>query len=115
LIEAFGLLALPAALLMDAVNIEFALLLLLLAYGYGMLLTACSLVLEEFSALAYSRFRDRLALIPWVFLETFGYRQLTVVWRLKGIWSYLRKRTEWGEIRGRRFLSETAGAEGGTG
>ena len=53
-IEAFGLLALPAALLLDAVNWQFALLLLILAYGYGMLLTTCSLLLEELSSAPYA-------------------------------------------------------------
>jgi cellulose synthase/poly-beta-1,6-N-acetylglucosamine synthase-like glycosyltransferase len=115
LVEAFGLLALPVALLLDAVNVEFALMLLLLAYGYGMLLTICSMLLEELSGLAYPRFRDRLRLLPWIFLETFGYRQMTVVWRLRGFWNYLRKRTEWGEMRRTGFAGEPAGAGGGTG
>ncbi|HEX6117616.1 MAG TPA: glycosyltransferase family 2 protein, partial [Solirubrobacterales bacterium] len=76
LVEAFGLIALPVALALGAVNFEFAILLLILAYGYGLMLTICSLVLEEFSSRPYARFRDRLQLIPWVILETFGYRQL---------------------------------------
>ncbi len=108
LVEAFGLIALPAALALGAVNFEFALLLLIFAYGYGMLLTTCSLLLEELSSRPYSRFRDRLQLIPWVILETLGYRQLTIVWRLRGIWSYLRGQTEWGAMSRTGFSAEAS-------
>ena len=105
LIEAFGLLALPVALLLGAVNAEFAVLLLLLAYAYGMLLTLSSLVLEEFSSARHSHLRDRMLLLPWMALETLGYRQLTVVWRLRGLWRYLRGRTEWGAMQRTGFAS----------
>ena len=98
LVEAFGLLTLPIALWLGVVNWEFAVLLLILAYGYGMVLTTCSLLLEERAQVPYARFRDRLTLLPWVFLESFGYRQMTVVWRIRGIWNYLRKRTDWGSM-----------------
>ncbi|HKG19916.1 MAG TPA: glycosyltransferase, partial [Candidatus Limnocylindrales bacterium] len=114
LVEAFGLLALPAALLLDAVNWEFAVLLLILAYGYGMLLTTCSLLLEELSSVPYSRFGDRLRLIPWLVLETLGYRQLTIVWRLRGLWKYMRGRTEWGAMNRSGFAAEL-GDEAGAG
>ena len=115
LIEAFGLIALPVALLLDAVNVEFAILLLLLAYGYGMLLTATSLLLEELSGLAYPRLRDRLRLLPWTALEAFGYRQMTVVWRIRGTWNYLRRREGWGRMSRAGFATEAARAEGGSG
>jgi cellulose synthase/poly-beta-1,6-N-acetylglucosamine synthase-like glycosyltransferase len=109
LIEAFGLIALPAALLLDAVNWEFAVLLLIMAYGYGMLLTICSLLLEELSGDAYARFRDRLLLIPWVVLETLGYRQVTIVWRLRGIWNYIRGRSDWGPMSRSGFATDLGG------
>jgi cellulose synthase/poly-beta-1,6-N-acetylglucosamine synthase-like glycosyltransferase len=110
LVEAFGLLAVPAAIYLDAINLEFAVLLLILAYGYGMILTTFSLLLEELSALPYARMRDRLRLIPWVILESFGYRQLTVLWRIRGIANYLRKRTDWGQMSRAGFA---VGGEGG--
>ena len=42
LVEVFGVLALPAALALHAVNWQFALLLFLVAYCYGLWLTSCS-------------------------------------------------------------------------
>ena len=114
LVEAFGLLALPVALWLDAINLEFALLLLLLAYGYGFLLTASSLLLEEVSSTPYARFSDRLRLAIWALLESAGYRQLTVLWRLRGMWRYLTGRSEWGTMTRTGFATTPAG-DGGSG
>ena len=35
-------------------------------------------------------------LVPWAVLESLGYRQLTVYWRLRGLVKYLRRRKDWG-------------------
>ena len=114
LIEAFGLLALPAALILHAVNWEFALLLFIVAYGYGLVLTLSSLMLEEVTESPYARFTDRLRLIPWAIAESFGYRQMTVVWRLRGLWKYLRKESSWGAMT-RSGFATSDGAEEGAG
>jgi cellulose synthase/poly-beta-1,6-N-acetylglucosamine synthase-like glycosyltransferase len=94
--EAFGFFALIAALWLGVVNVHFAVLLFLAAYGYGLLLGAATLLLEEFSGTRYETVQDRIWLLPWLFSETFGYRQLTVVWRLRGFIKYVRGRREWG-------------------
>ncbi len=52
----------------------------------GLILTMFSVLLEEVSCRRYSRIAERLALVGVAFLESFGYRQLTVVWRLRGTW-----------------------------
>ena len=59
---------------MGAINWHFAGLFLLVAYGYGLILTTFTLVLEEMSYLRYERVTDRLVLLLWVLLENFGYR-----------------------------------------
>jgi cellulose synthase/poly-beta-1,6-N-acetylglucosamine synthase-like glycosyltransferase len=112
LVEAFGLLALPVALWLGAVNVEFAILLLLLAYGYGTMLTIFSMVLEELAGDPFARFRDRLRMIPWIVAESIGYRQLTVVWRLHGLWRFVRGQTDWGTMT-RSGFSEAASPEAG--
>ena len=35
-------------------------------------------------------------LFAFALIEPFGYRQLTVIWRLRGLIRYLRGNTEWG-------------------
>ncbi len=106
-VEAVGLIAGALGLLLGLVNVHFAILYFLVAYGFGMLLSLLTLLLEELSFQRYRGLRDRLALIAWVVLENIGYRQLTVVWRLRGIWKYLRGRTDWGAME-RRGLNRAA-------
>lgn len=96
LIEVVGLLGLGAALAVGAVDGSFALLFFLVAYGFGILLSLLTLVLDELSFPRYERIRDRLVLVPWAVLESLGYRQLTAYWRLRGLVKFLRGRTDWG-------------------
>jgi cellulose synthase/poly-beta-1,6-N-acetylglucosamine synthase-like glycosyltransferase len=96
LIEVVGLLGLGAALAVGAVDGSFALLFFLVAYGFGILLSLLTLVLDELSFQRYERIRDRLVLVPWAILESLGYRQLTAYWRLRGLVKFLRGRTDWG-------------------
>ena len=102
-VEATGLLGLAVGLAIGAVNVPFSLLFLLVAYGLGATLTALTLALEEVSYHRYERLGDRLLLVAWALLENLGYRQLTVWWRLRGLWKYLRGRTEWGAMERRGF------------
>ena len=101
IVEAVGLIGGALGLAFGVVNIHFAALYFLVAYGFGMLLSVLTLLLEELSFQRYRRMRDRFLLIGWALLENLGYRQLTVAWRLRGIWKYLRGRTDWGVMERR--------------
>jgi len=103
-VEAAGLIGGTIGLALGVVDVPFAILYFLLAYGYGMLLSVLTVVLEQMSFQRYTRFRDHLLLVTWSLLENLGYRQLTVWWRLRGLWKYLRGRTDWGVME-RRGLS----------
>jgi hypothetical protein len=107
-IEALGLLILPILLLFGAVNVPFAILFFLVAYGYGLILSISSLLLEEFSFHRHETIRDRALLVIWTMLETFGYRQLTVYWRIRGAWNFFRGRSEWGAMERRGFTTSAA-------
>lgn len=102
-IEALGLAGLIAGLIVGALNVPFAILFFLVAYGLGFLLSLYTVVLEEINFHRYKTIRDRLVLIGWAFLENFGYRQLTVVWRLRGLLGYIQKKREWGAMERRGF------------
>lgn len=104
-VEALGLLGLAAGLAVGAIDIPFAVSFFLIAYGYGVLLSLAPLLLEEFSFHRYKRLSDRLLLVTWAVVESLGYRQLTVLWRLRGIIGYLRKRKDWGVMARSGFAS----------
>jgi cellulose synthase/poly-beta-1,6-N-acetylglucosamine synthase-like glycosyltransferase len=72
---------------------------LLLALSLGMLLSICAIMLEEFSFPMYRKPRELALLYAAAFLENFGYRQLTVWWRLKGFARWVtRRRHKWETI-----------------
>jgi len=95
-VEAIGLVGLLLGLLLGAVNVPFAIAFFLFAYGFGMLLSMACLLLDTVSASRAPSRRDLLWLALWAVLEPVGYRQLTVVWRLKGIVRGLQGRNDWG-------------------
>jgi cellulose synthase/poly-beta-1,6-N-acetylglucosamine synthase-like glycosyltransferase len=97
-VELVGLVAVVLGLLFGAVNIGFAVLFVLVAYGFGVALTAYTLAIEEWTYRGYGRLGDRLWLLLVSLFEGLGYRQLTAVWRLRGIVRYARGRREWGTM-----------------
>ncbi|HEX5782770.1 MAG TPA: glycosyltransferase, partial [Solirubrobacteraceae bacterium] len=108
LVELVGLVALVVGLAIGAVNIPFAVMFLIVAYGLGLLITTLTIALEEWTYGGYGGLRDRLLLLLWGILESLGYRQLTAVWRVRGMLRHLRGRTDWGvmEREGFRTASE---------
>ena len=97
-IEAVGLIGLLLGLTLTAIDWPFAILYFLTAYGLGACLTLFSLVLEEMNFARYHTFGDRVMLVVWALLENLGYRQLTVWWRLRGMFNYLRGSRAWGKM-----------------
>ncbi len=96
--ELFGWIALALGLAVGAVDRDFALLFLAVAVGYGMLLSLWAIVLEELSFRRYSRRRDFFKLLGFAVIEGIGYRQLTVLFRLRGYWGFFRGVETWGRM-----------------
>lgn len=107
LVEVIGLLGLLAGLIIGSINVPFAIVFFLVAYGLGILLSLATVLMEEFSYRAYSRRGDRGRLLLWAALENLGYRQLTVLWRIRGLIGFLRKRKSWGTMERRGFARPT--------
>lgn len=80
-VEVLGAVSLVVGLLLGAVDPQFALLFLLLAYGLGLVMTVLTLALEEWG---YGGLRERLILLCFALVEPLGYRQLTTIWRVRG-------------------------------
>ena len=105
-VELVGLVGLVTGLAVGAVDGSFALLFFLVAYGFGVLLTCLTLVLDDLSFPRYGQVRDRVLLVLWAILESLGYRQLTVYWRLRGLVKYLRGRKDWGVMTRTGFVAQ---------
>ena len=102
-VELLGWLAFGIAIIAGAASPEYVAVYLALAVLVGSALSIASLALEELSFQRYNRFGDLVRLIAVGFLESFGYRQLALTWRLRGLLSFLRGNRAWGEMRRQGF------------
>ena len=99
IVEVFGYILTIVGLSMGLVNTQYAMLFLAAALGYQMFLSIWAVVLEETTFRLYDRPGDFMRMIGYAIVEPFGYRQMTVLWRLQGLWNALRARRHWGKIR----------------
>jgi ABC-type uncharacterized transport system permease subunit len=60
-------------------------------------------MLEEISFRRYPKVRHLLLLAMLGVVENFGYRQLTMLWRLGGTIDFLRRRQGWGAMTRKGF------------
>lgn len=98
LVELMGWVGLLVGLALGVVNLQFALLFLAVAVGFGTLLSVWAIVLEEASFRRYGRPIDLARLLWFAIIEGLGYRQMTVLFRLQGFWNYLRGVESWGRM-----------------
>lgn len=97
-IEVLGYIVLLLGLLIGGIDWEYARLFLLVALGYGTLLSFWAIVLEELSFRRYPHLRDLMWMFFFAIVENFGYRQMTVWFRLKAFWKFMRREQGWGHM-----------------
>jgi cellulose synthase/poly-beta-1,6-N-acetylglucosamine synthase-like glycosyltransferase len=98
LVEALGLVVFVTAALFGLIAWADAGIFMLLSLSLGLLLSISAIMLEEFSFPMYRKPRELALLYAAAVLENFGYRQLTVWWRIKGFFRW---------VSGRRHRWET--------
>jgi cellulose synthase/poly-beta-1,6-N-acetylglucosamine synthase-like glycosyltransferase len=103
-VEAAGLLGVGLGFAFGIVDVSFAILFFCAAYGYGLILSIATLVMDEVIYRRSETLGDRVVLLAWALLEPIGYRQCTVVWRLRGLLRFCLGRTDWGVMDRRGFI-----------
>lgn len=103
-IELTGYFSIVLSIFLGQINMEFVILFFALTLLYGLLLSLSSVSLEEYSFHRYSKYKDLLILVLFSFLENFGYRQLNLIWRLKGTFDFLRGKKQWGQMTRKGFM-----------
>jgi len=98
LVEIGGYLFTIVGIALGRVDFSFGALLLLVAWGYGMLLSLWAVVLEEATFRRYRRTGDLLRLLWYAVAETVGYRQATAWWRFRAFLHIWRRGRGWGEM-----------------
>ena len=101
--EVVGVAVTIVGLALGILDIDHALILLIAAYGYSVVLSLVTLIIDELVHTRYVSMSDRFFLLIWIVFENFGYRQLTVYWRLRGLWKFLRGDNAWGNMVRRGF------------
>jgi cellulose synthase/poly-beta-1,6-N-acetylglucosamine synthase-like glycosyltransferase len=102
-IELLGYVGVIAGLAVGVVDLQFVWLFLSVSILYGMLLSVWAILLEEVSFRRYTRRSDVLLLLVHSIVEAFGYRQLTLFFRLKAFWRLARGDKRWGVMKRQGF------------
>jgi cellulose synthase/poly-beta-1,6-N-acetylglucosamine synthase-like glycosyltransferase len=95
LIEIMGYLIFFFLIIIGYATWTYVLAFLLVAVILGVCLSVFSIILEELSFHRYPKFRHLLQLIAVAIIENIGYRQLNSWWRIKGTWSFMKKKQNW--------------------
>jgi cellulose synthase/poly-beta-1,6-N-acetylglucosamine synthase-like glycosyltransferase len=114
-IEVGGYLTTIVGLVFGLVDARFAFLFLGVAVGYGLLLSIWAIILEELSFRRYPHTGDFWRMLGFALLESFGYRQMTVWFRVQAFWRYLRGVTTWGVMQREGFAAAAPAARPSTG
>jgi cellulose synthase/poly-beta-1,6-N-acetylglucosamine synthase-like glycosyltransferase len=104
LFEVVGLATIALAAMYGVLNGVFFVRFLIYGYAFATLISIGSVLLEEITFRRYNRSRDIFILVLFCF-EHFPYRQLHLIWRLQGIWQYLRGDFVWKPLKRTGFSS----------
>lgn len=99
IIEVVGYAFFLYALVEGKTNGPFALLFFCVALLLGVFNSHVAIILEQITNHPYQRLGDWVLLLLCGVLENFGYRQRTLLWRLKGTFDWLRGKEGWGHMR----------------
>ncbi len=90
LVEFVGIWAIIGGYALGLINTDMAILFALVALLYTIVLSAGTILIEEFAFRRYSSWRDLLLVFVSAVVETIGYRQLYAWWRVQGLFAALR-------------------------
>lgn len=119
-VELMGYLTLPIFFIFGSLDNQYLVLFLLVSVAYGIFLSTLSIVLTAWpektaatdmkgkSLIYYPKLRDLFILFAAGVLENIGYRQLTLWWRLKAIFDFLKGKKGWEKFARKGFASDEA-------
>ena len=83
----------------------FMTLFLFAALALGVAVSMGAVLLEELSYAAYPRWGELGRMLWLAILENLGYRQLTVWWRVRAFYDYMRGNQQWGAMVRKGFAT----------
>jgi cellulose synthase/poly-beta-1,6-N-acetylglucosamine synthase-like glycosyltransferase len=101
IVELFGIPVVVFAWLIGALSMPFFLSFLAVSVLLSVLISIAAIMLEEYVVRRHERPREIALVVVYGLLESFGYRQLTAFFRLRGVIDLVRGRRDWGEMQRR--------------
>jgi len=98
-IEIGGIATILLAAYLGALSSTFFLQFILFGYAFATMISIGSVLQEELTYKRYNDWQDVARLVSYCFLEHFPYRQLHMIWRLQGLWQYLRGDMAWRPLK----------------
>lgn len=98
-IEILGIVTIVLAASLGVLSHAFFLQFLLFGYAFATVISIGSVLQEEITYKRYNDWQDAVRLVSYCFLEHFPYRQMHMLWRLQGMWQYLRGNNAWGPLK----------------
>ncbi|WP_441877235.1 glycosyltransferase family 2 protein [Paenibacillus sp. 2TAB26] len=105
IVEALGYIFIPLAYLFGLLAFDSFITFFVIAFLLGTTLSMGSILLEQITFRKYSSLKETLLLVLFGVLENLGYRQLTVLFRVEGIFNFRRGRHSWGAMNRKNFVS----------
>jgi len=99
IIEIGGILTIVLAACVGALSREFLFQFLVFGYAFATMISLGAVLQEEITYKRYNDWKDVARLVSYCFLEHFPYRQAHMVWRLQGLWQYLRGDNDWRSLK----------------
>ena len=106
--ETLGITTILLAAALGTLSRGFCLQFLIFGYAFATVISIGSVLQEEITYKRYNDWKDVVRLVSYCFFEHFPYRQLHMIWRLQGLWQYLRGDHEWKPLKRKGLLSATA-------
>ncbi len=106
--ELGGIVTIILAVSLGVLSREFFLQFLIFGYAFATVISIGSVLQEEVTYKRYNDWQDVARLVSYCFLEHFPYRQLHMIWRLQGLWQYLRGDFAWKPLKRKGLQSSEA-------
>lgn len=97
-VEVLGYILVPALWSLGLLSVDYLLAYLALTFVFGIFISVGSLILQEIELRRVPQARNLVTLTAVAVLENLGYRQISNLWRVRGIWQYLRGQQGWGTM-----------------
>ncbi|MGH9469766.1 MAG: glycosyltransferase family 2 protein [Terriglobia bacterium] len=97
-IEFLGYIIVPIAFIAHVALLPFYITLVILSLAYAAFLSVGAVLLEEITYRRYPSRRDLYTLLFWSMLESFGFRQLILYFRVQGVGRFLTRFHQWESV-----------------